>query len=385
VRHLLFSYQHINPETISLYDFVDTFSDIDLVVDRDSDWPNLQQAIGGSLPFSGFHRWEVEELERVVAVEKSYVSFPIDRIIVWIDGREADSEAIQVKGLAINVESVISSPTLDPDLSAHFHAVPESGMAAVLTLLRFGRYYFQFPQGRSQFTPETMERSLPGPREITHSETAVALNLKRVELAVLHVMFNARELRQAISFLNDVSRRFPPVWFERSRILRTFSSERFANANLIGAAVYTPSSSLPLRARLFTRKGAVARASGEVNSVVPWTILSSLGEQERGCCRYRDFSAGPAVIAWRDVSAGPLLRGLGNLENYGVVARLQGSAGYNGSPPTSSMAVPIPGFVHVGSAIAIRLDHGYVRAISSGNAVFSVGVVRTMSGEGRQG
>src|SRR5258708_1125884 len=58
VRSLLFGFD-AHPLSPSLYDFFVSFSDIDVVVLSATDWPRLEQSIVASLPFAGFHRWEV--------------------------------------------------------------------------------------------------------------------------------------------------------------------------------------------------------------------------------------------------------------------------------------------------------------------------------------
>lgn len=384
IRHLLFSFQQINPNAVSLYDLVDAFSDIDVVVERGSDWPILQEAISSSLPFAGFHRWEVETLEKVLAIAKSYTLFPVDRILVWIDGRERDRPEIQLEGILVDANSVILKPSFDPDFSEQ-RGFPEEPMAGIMTLLRFGRYYFQFPEYRREIGPEAIENILKVPIEAIPEHATSMVNLNRIELAMLHVLFNARELHQAISFLDSVRRWIPEQWFESSQVLRTLSGPRFASANFIGASVYRPGPSLPLRNRLLTKKGEVASASGGIRSVIPWTTLSSQTDQDDGCCRYRDFSAGPAVVTWRRASSAPLAAELRNVEDYGVVVVRQSPRGYIGSRVRESGAgVPIPGFVRIGSALTIRLDHGYVRTISGGNVVFRVGLAQTISHEERQ-
>ena len=384
VRHLLFSFQQIDPNAISLYDFVDAFSDIDVVVERRSDWPILQQAVSSSLPFAGFHRWEVEILEKVLAIAKSYTVFPVDRIIIWIDGRERDRPAIQLDGILVDANSVILRPSFDPDFSEQ-RGFPGKSMAGIMTVLRFARYYFQFPEYRREFSPGAIENTLKVPMEAIPEVATSMVNLNRIELAVLHVLFNAREFHQAISFLDSVRRWIPGRWLEISQVLRTLFGPRFASASFIGASVYRPGPSLPLRNRLLTKKGEVASASGGIRSVIPWTTLSSQADQDDACCRYRDFSAGPAVVAWRRASPTPLAAELRSVEDYGVVVVRQSPRGYIGSRlREASAGVPIPGFIRIGSVLTIRLDHGYVRAISGGNVVFRVGLAETISHEERQ-
>ena len=59
LRNHLFTLASSELLPAEFYDCVDPFSDIDLVLDDLEDWPRLAQAISESLPFSGFHRWDV--------------------------------------------------------------------------------------------------------------------------------------------------------------------------------------------------------------------------------------------------------------------------------------------------------------------------------------
>src|SRR5256885_10641901 len=69
--------------TPSLYEFVDPFSDIDLIVEHEQDWAVLSRALTSSLPFAGFHRWEADTHEAVRVAADRYEAIPVDRLILW--------------------------------------------------------------------------------------------------------------------------------------------------------------------------------------------------------------------------------------------------------------------------------------------------------------
>jgi hypothetical protein len=58
LRNYLFASLGIHRPEASFYQYLDPFSDIDMVVDDMNDWPRLDQAIASSIPFAGFHHWE---------------------------------------------------------------------------------------------------------------------------------------------------------------------------------------------------------------------------------------------------------------------------------------------------------------------------------------
>ena len=298
IRHLLFSFDRVvKPEFVSLYDFVVTFSDIDIVVERESDWRVLEQAIAASLPFAGFHRWEVETLEKITGIGNSYVRFPIDKIIVWIDGLTRGRAVIRVEGLLVDADSIISDPSVDPDVFVRVGLAQEPVMS-LLTPLRFARYYFQFPDHRRELNPQTVEEKLEIPTPVEAPAELSALYLRRIELGVLQVMFNARKWREAYSFISSMTRFIPRVWLEASQVLSSVLQQRFASADLIGSAIYNPGPSLALRARMFARKEG-ANVSGGLGSVIPWTKLSSLGGTPCCCLTSKSTSALESTISTR--------------------------------------------------------------------------------------
>src|SRR5216684_6350129 len=74
LRNLLLRSQEVSHP--SLYDFVDPFSDIDLVVETESDWALLVQMIAESIPFAGFHHWEAKTERAIHAASKSFGMIP---------------------------------------------------------------------------------------------------------------------------------------------------------------------------------------------------------------------------------------------------------------------------------------------------------------------
>jgi hypothetical protein len=383
VRHLLFSFDNIDPESISLYDFVDTFSDIDVVVDSVLDWQVLEQAIVAALPFSGFHRWEIDTLDKIASPADRYALFPIDRVILWIDGRDSEGPKLYLDGVAVSPDSVVSDPTIDPELSDTSKSGLESPIARLLTLFRFARYYFQFPRFRRNLNPGSMQEVLGIVTEGVLLEVLdtdrAALDV-RIELAVLHLMFNARDWAEANSFLSTIVQLLPKRWVASSQVLRSIAKESFAQRDFVGAAVYVPAPSAAVRVRMFARSKDIATVAGGIKSIVPWTTVSALGNSTADCCRYRDFQLGPAVIAWRSPSAAGRSLDVDKYEDYGTVA-LQQSPRVNTAESRDNNArvpIPIPGFIRHGPALTIRVDHGYVRALSGRNLVFQVGLVRTV-------
>src|SRR5687767_4760903 len=86
VRNILLRFDDASGAGTSLYDFIDPFSDIDIVVENEADWMPLREAILGSVPYAGFYRWEPRPLAVVQGAANQYEMIPIDRFLLWIDG-----------------------------------------------------------------------------------------------------------------------------------------------------------------------------------------------------------------------------------------------------------------------------------------------------------
>jgi hypothetical protein len=379
VRSLVFSFSP-HSQNASVYDFVDAFSDIDVVVERESDWPLLEQAIISSLPFAGFHRWEVATHDEVQERAKSYVLFPLDRLILWIEPKAPP--LIRLEGVLSDLESALGAPSVDPDLSSELGS-PEDLIERLLTFLRFVRYYSQYPAHRREYTPDSMWRQFDISARIgEHQRTLSNLDLRRIELAILHALFNCTNLRETQTSLSLILQVLPERWHEASQVIRTLAQQRFADAPLIGAAVYLPKSSSHVRTRLDThRAGPFPGMAGGPSSIIPWTRLSVTNEGD-GCCRYRDFRLGPAVIAWR----GQQFQALTTEEPqaFGTVIQERSAHGYKGGTARSGAVMPIPGFIQNGNSLVLRFDHAYVGSMASRNLQFYVGLVRTIVPEGHR-
>lgn len=72
LRNLLLSEQ----VKTSLFDYIDPFSDLDCVVERQEDWPELSSSLASSLAYTGFYRWEVQTLQRIAANFRNYPTLP---------------------------------------------------------------------------------------------------------------------------------------------------------------------------------------------------------------------------------------------------------------------------------------------------------------------
>jgi hypothetical protein len=97
------------PETF--YDYVDPFSDIDLVLGQLEDWSPLAQAISESLPYSGFYRWEVMTQDALRITSSQFALIAPDRLLMWFDGTSGKTTEFTMDGLAIHLEETWKKPS----------------------------------------------------------------------------------------------------------------------------------------------------------------------------------------------------------------------------------------------------------------------------------
>ena len=137
LRNLLLSEQ-ING---SLFDYIDPFSDLDCVVERQEDWPVLASSLASSFAYAGFYRWEAHTLRRVFDNLKNYPSLPSERLIVWFDGR-GQEPGISMESLTGDLESELSAEQLPVSFSAE--ELERPFWNRILVLLRRMRTLYQF-------------------------------------------------------------------------------------------------------------------------------------------------------------------------------------------------------------------------------------------------
>jgi len=362
------------------YEFVDPFSDIDLVVDNAAEWPPLAQAISESIPFAGFHRWEVLPTAAMHHTSKRFGLIPADRLVVWFDGRQGDPTRVFLEGLDVNVEEVVQRPALSFELAWTEPSGPGAAFTQILDLLRLARYSFSFPHIPAGFEPGALLRRAGIKRRVELfppiPEEQFSLEFRRLELAILDLVFTATDLRTVSAFLDECREELPPAWLEHSRLLSSIFYQSSLNAGTgIGVVLYKPGPQSALRTRIFNDTRSAPPALGSTKSLIPWLKLSSVGHNPNDCCNYRDFENGVATVAWR-------LKGQENTfldipeSGFAAVAAVSQSAHeYAQGSGREPYALSLPGFVRKGRSLVLRVDHGYVRGYLNRNASFYLGLV----------
>lgn len=383
LRNLLFSNAGEVSTEGNFYEFVDPFSDIDLVLEDLTEWPQLAQAIASSIPFAGFHRWEVTSTQAMKQASRSYTMIPADRLMLWFEGREKTFSKVFVGGLDVDVEQVVRRPALQIDLSGLERGSEEVGaFDQVLDILRFARYAAAFPQLKSDIDPADLLRHSEFHRRLASTRPErvgqVSIERRRLEMAVLDLVFTASDWNRASYLFELIREGLPPIWLEESRFLRNvFYRSALVPGSGVGAVIYKSGPRSMPQIRIFN-DGRLPRPEFQnTRSLFPWVRLSYSGHNPTDCCNYHDFQSGVATVAWRNKVSG---LGFKNLEGgYAAVAAVMPPRGeYAGDvsayePPL----VSVPAYVRRGTSVVVRLDHGYVGGLLNRNASFYLGLVPT--------
>ncbi len=382
LRNFLCSYPRQQATETSFYDYVDPFSDIDLVLEDISDWPQLAQAIASSIPFAGFHHWEAISTRSMKETSKRYATIPADRLILWFEGREKTFSKVFLEGLDVNVDEVIQHPALHFDMAALRPEREEIDVFdQILDVLRFIRYTAAFPELKSDVDPADLLRRAEFQRRIVFRRPPqrgqISTERRRLEMAILDLLFTASDWNRA-SYLLDLSRaELPPIWLEGSKFLSSvFYQSALGPGNGVGVVVYKPGSQSRLQLRIFNDTRSVRPGLQNTASLIPWVRLSYSGHNTTDCCNYNDFQTGVATVAWRSKSPGFHYSTLRESEFAAVAAAIPSPLEY--SMGASKFELPlfsIPGFVRKGTSVVIRVDHGYLGALLNRNVSFYLGLV----------
>ena len=363
------------PET--LYDYVDPFSDVNLVLNDLDDWPSLAKAISESVPYSGFHRWEVISEEALRRTSKRFAFIAPDRLMIWLDGTRGKATQLSIAGLDIDPEETIRYPNLfwrslaeKPTLAPPF--------THILDLLRLARYALAFPRVKSELDLSKFLQDISVISRIAHfgRQTVVdSSDLRRLEVALLDLLFTAHDWDIASSFAKATVAAIPHQWYESAGLLRTLAEGDALSAGAgIGALLYKEGPKSSRSTQLFTDSVAPPPELGNTKSLIPWVRINSYGHTPDNCCNYRDFENGVATVAWRTKTSDRTLAQI-SPKQIAVMAAIEPltqheSAAFRHGPAM----LPLPGFVHKGQSFTVRVDHGFVRGYLNRNASFHLGI-----------
>jgi hypothetical protein len=297
---------------------------------------------------------------------------------LWFDGRNADTPEVTADGLGVDAESTIKEPFLSTKSLAE-QSVSVPGFTGVLDLLRLARYSFAFPRVAMDFEPRKLLEGINAISQIEplwHEPKSARLDLRRLEIALLDLIFTAHNWDAAVEFINTTTARLPRVWSEGAQILRTLLDGAVLGAGTgVGVVLYKQDPQSALTTEMFTNAALPPPELRNTKSLVPWVRMNSYGHNPNDCCNYRDFENGVATVAWRTKDSSRTLSGTSSSEIV-VMAAVEPltqveSFAFRSDPTVLSL----PGFAHKGQSFTVRVDHGYVRSYLNRNTSFYLGIL----------
>lgn len=381
LRNLLFNYESQKPNGASLYDFVDPFSDIDLVVQSPSDWSRLAAAIAESIPFASFHRWEAQTEEILQTTSAHFQTIAADRLLAWFDGTKELEPTVQLEGLEVEVRSLVERPTIQVAPDLYIHNTERRPLDRLLDALRVARYLLAFEDIPRNMEAAELLSSLKNQDTTELNEMPQGaqriLDRQRLELSILDLVFTARRWKSVQQVLQICRERIPSIWLESSRLLSTvFYKSGLDGGSGIGALLYRPSTTSHLQSRLFNDAREAPERLRGIRSAIPWVRLRSNGHKPNDCCNYSDFQNGVATAAWRGKDSDLDFSQLNPSRFATAAAPVTSRALYvRNQKELDQSVIPIPGFVRSGPTLVLRFDHGYVRALMDRNVSFYLGLL----------
>ncbi|MBB5344458.1 hypothetical protein [Tunturibacter empetritectus] len=272
--------QSLGEQSLHLIDFVDPYSDIDCVLDRVDDWHLIAQSISSSVAFAGYHRWEVQALDRITSSMNNYARISAESLIAWHEGFDHERRPkISLQGLDGNIFALLENPAVRVEFRAQADGIRHrNSWQNILDSLRLSRFVFQYEneakQDQQLVFPDEQRMEKIG--ESSATENIGRNNWLRFDLAVLDIIVTARSLSSAAKYLLELYHRLPTAIREGSAILTRFHARYQPEMKFIGGLVYRQRDSQKIRLRLLTdMEGNLSH--GGFRSTVPWTRIWSLG------------------------------------------------------------------------------------------------------------
>jgi hypothetical protein len=383
VRNFVLDDRPISEGDRSLHfiDFVDPYSDVDCVIDRADDWPLIAQSISASVAFAGYHRWEFQTLEQALSSAGHYARIGAESFIVWHEGFDGEHQPkIGIQPLEGKVDALLEAPIKRAGVRNQAdQVIHEEPWQDIFDAVRLSRYFLQYPtepnaEGHAFFPDRRRVQNLI---ETPEPQNERSHNWLRFDLALLDLLVTARALSDAIDYLRALSDFLPSSFLERSSIFAAVRERYRPTLAFLGGLVYRQRNSNGLQLRLLTQSGENLSRGG-IKSVVPWTLIWSLGTGGDDCCRHEDFKNGIAVVSWRSLNPNVTYSQARALE-LAPVTQIARDTPY-GEPPEVAVAsskklLSIPGIVRVGAGLTLRFDHAYMAQFLGRNVQVSVGMV----------
>jgi hypothetical protein len=309
-----------------------------------------------------------------------YAKLPIERLIVWHDGKTKTEEParIELDGLGEDPESILGSAAAIPEFDiADKHYAVMGPLNYIVDKLRFGRYILQFP---NQFKIAARDIVEAGNWQESLSRKLIREKLSpvdrfRFETALLDIIANAESSNDLLEFLLMFSELMPSSLHDQSSVLNIVSQRMTSGPSSIGALVYSAGPNSRTTAEVLSRRGGATKRDG-IESLIPWTPMWSIRNGFGECCRHQDFQNGVAVLSWRSMRNNKAFIDIQEAD-YALAAQITGARPYGRGPKdVKRQILPLPGFVRRGPSVTVRMDHAFLSAFLHNDVNFFLGLVR---------
>jgi hypothetical protein len=346
---------HFRP---SLFDLVDAFSDIDVVVEQMVHWSRLAALIANALPLASYFRWEVSTSAQVIRQADTYESIALDRFLLQFhpDGRSITVDP--VSGGGNEAYNALIKNTITASVPGHWQGKrPEEPVLRVAAALKLIRYKHQFGF------------DVPDPTEWVANLTNISFDaaaLQRIEFHILDILFSAKDRSAALGQIQAVLEHVSGQTIERPGILKQVDAlQKGVNPSqqAIRAIVYPWSTSQPARADLQFVTHALP-----AGTLIPWSDLSTGSIATTGTTECCDFSAGgPIVVAYRPPGEFHAKVEKLTLDDMGIQARTdvrtESATGFPEDLEGLQFRFAVPALHSIGVGGAMRIDPRYLRTV----------------------
>jgi hypothetical protein len=382
IRNVLLAEGTVSGRYDSLYDFVDPFGDIDLVVTDDLKQSILAQALFAEVPFADCHFWEFQTAEAGEAAARREGSVAADRLVLWFDPQDGRKGNLRLGATDSDVVGILREPAR-PTISMNFRT--ELRPIQISRFIKFARTQMQIEspvrplieplaQFADRFVRWIQSRQRPFSRR-TRLQT-------EIELAQLFM--TAPDWGQVSVFLGQLREILLGDWLPEGSTLRQMLSADSRREMRVGTAVYKSWAQAPLTVDFMSAEVEDDRPGDANRSRIPWTRLQLANRSDGTCCPYSDFEDGIAVVAWRNTGSEATRQDqLLQEEEYGLVAHPVAPTQSLKDILSRNRRIPMLGYVRKGRSIAMRLDPAYLKLITGGRySTFMVGLVSVLTSGG---
>lgn len=339
------------------------FSDVDLIVEDEEDWARLQPSVLGLLPHFRFLSCHIGTWRSLRRWSPFFERVPPNRLVAVLgrDGRtrfRGDGMAVgSILAQAASRRFVVLGPRrFSPDWWATYRHL------AALRVLRLQNENTDFSFINQADAPEAPGLTRPsGPEARQPGRTARA----RAEMLVLDAVFTAKDAVKCINQALEL------CWVPQAPFLGSLglvkelalrleaSRGREGGGQWLGVMVLPTSGGGPAKMRLVEDQLAAHDNGGKTcrtASPPPAYIRIPWPSRLMGCC-YRDFSAGSAVLAWRQLQLGRSPGTKACEYQPCLVAEPIGRGRHDGA---AGHLVPVPAIVAKGESWVARFDIGFL-------------------------